>query len=165
MNCNLIKCERAKKTLTCLGSAYCKSIRALEKYFSPLLLLVMRLWIANIFFKSGSIKFSNLETTKLLFEYEYVIPHISPSFAAYSSTFFELTCSILLALGLATRLAALPLIGMILIIQICVLQSLEHFYWLLLMVSIFIFGGKCLSLDALIGHFWRKNCQKTEIKK
>src|SRR5690606_1312933 len=55
----------------------CK-IDFLEKYGSPLLLLGVRLYMANIFFKSGWLKFENYlngqwDNTLMLFEYEHPV--------------------------------------------------------------------------------------------
>ncbi|MDA0902406.1 MAG: DoxX family protein [Proteobacteria bacterium] len=134
-------------TLFALGN---KAVELLEKYASPLLLLAMRLWIANVFFKSGMAKFSNMSQTVILFEYEYGVPLISPLVAAYMSVTFELICPIFLALGLATRLAVLPLIGMALVIQFLVEPNIEHYYWLFLMASILIYGAGKLSADSFV---------------
>jgi putative oxidoreductase len=134
----------------------CKIVAILEKYFSPLLLLAMRLWMANIFFKSGQTKFSNMETTKLLFEYEYALPIISPNIAAYLATFAELTLPILLVFGFASRFAAAKLIIMTLIIQFLVIQNQEHFYWLFLLSTILFYGAGPLSMD----YFIKKKCVK-----
>ncbi|MDX1486963.1 MAG: hypothetical protein R3268_02090, partial [Acidiferrobacterales bacterium] len=50
--------------------------RALDSLI-PALLLGTRLWVANVFFKSGLVKIQSLETTKFLFEYEYQVPLLS----------------------------------------------------------------------------------------
>ena len=48
------------------------------------------------------------------------VPVVPPEFAAFLATIFELSCSTLLAPDLATRVATLPLLGMIAVIQTCV---------------------------------------------
>ncbi len=145
-----IKCEKTQKIYNCVKSLSDRIITVLEKYAAPILLLVIRLWMANIFFKSGLTKIANIDSTISLFEYEYALPIISPAIAAYLSIAFELGCSILLALGLASRLVVLPLIGMTLVIQFLVFQNPEHFYWLFLFCTIFVFGGSNLSADCLL---------------
>ncbi|MFT6220194.1 MAG: putative oxidoreductase, partial [Rickettsiales bacterium] len=120
------KCEKMQNLCKNIKIINDTSIIILEKYIAPLLLLVIRLWIANIFLKGGLTKISNIDTTILLFEYEYALPIISPIFAAYSAIIFEIGCSVFLALGLFTRLAALPLIVMTLVIQLLVFQNPEH---------------------------------------
>ncbi|MES2678036.1 MAG: DoxX family protein [Pseudomonadota bacterium] len=145
-----IKCEKTQKIYNCVKSLNDQIISALEKYAAPILLLIIRLWMANIFFKSGLTKIANIDSTISLFEYEYALPIISPAIAAYFSIAFELGCSVLLALGLASRLVVLPLIAMTLVIQLLVLQNSEHFYWLFLFCTIFVFGGGKLSADCLL---------------
>jgi putative oxidoreductase len=60
------------------------------------------------------------ETTIALFNDEYKLPGLPPEIAAVMASSFELGCSTLLMLGLATRLATLPLLGMIMTIQLFV---------------------------------------------
>jgi putative oxidoreductase len=152
-----IKCEQMQNFCGCIQSLNNKFIVILEKYIAPFLLLAIRLWIANIFLKSGLTKISNIDSTIILFEYEYALPIISPVFAAYSAIIFELGCSIFLALGLLTRLAALPLIAMTLIIQLFVFQNPEHFYWLFLLSTILVFDGGKISADYLARKFLCKS--------
>jgi putative oxidoreductase len=40
----------------------------------PLVLLLFRLWVANVFFKSGLTKLDDWDTTVLLFTEEYHVP-------------------------------------------------------------------------------------------
>jgi uncharacterized membrane protein YphA (DoxX/SURF4 family) len=84
---------------------------------------------------------------------------LSPFIAAYLATICELGCSSLLIAGLATRLVVLPLIGMTLVIQFTVVQNPEHFYWLAILSTLFVYGAGLLSLDRLIKNFVDK-CQK-----
>ena len=141
---------KSKKMFTSLFTSSNKIVELLKKYLSPLLLLAMRLWIANIFFKSGMTKFSNMQQAAFLFEYEYAVPIIPPTIAAYMAVTFELICPIFLVLGLVTRLAVLPLIGMALVIQIFVDQNMQHFYWLFLMTTILIYGAGKISVDNFV---------------
>ena len=154
-----MKCEKSAKIISCLGNFCEKKNKFLEKYVAPFLLLFLRLMVASVFLKSGLTKISNFEATIFLFENEYLVPFLNPVFAAYSAAFFELTCSALLILGLATRLACLPLIIMTLTIQFSVIQNPEHFYWLALLATIFTFGPSCFSVDKLIKKCVMK-CQK-----
>ena len=129
---------------------YNKFFQSLENLFSTILIFGIRLWMANIFFKSGKAKFINMDNTIYLFEYEYGLPLISPVFAAYSSTFFELLCPVLLVLGFLTRLATIPLIFVTVVIQFLVVQNIEHFYWLFLLAIILVNGGGKLALDRFL---------------
>lgn len=143
----------AKGFFSKLNNLSDKSGAFMERYFAGVLLLLMRLWIADVFFKSGLTKISNFDATISLFEYEYAVPLLPPVLAAILATIFELTCSVLLVVGLMTRFATLPLIGMTLVIQFSVIQNTEHFYWLFLLSTIFIYGAGKLSADALIKKF------------
>jgi len=65
---------------------------------------------------------------------------------------FEVGCSMLLLVGLGTRVAALPLIGMILTIQLFVYPQAwsEHLVWGSILLFLLTRGGGALSLDHLI---------------
>lgn len=125
-------------------------------YLADMLLLTMRLWIATIFWKSGLTKLQDWETTVFLFEEEYQVPIISPELAAYSGTFFELVCPVLLVLGLGTRLAALPLIAMTAVIQFTYLEHNQHYYWAFLLFTLLSFGAGRASLDAFVARYLAK---------
>lgn len=158
----MIKCEKTNKAISCLNKLCEKKEEFLLKYFAPILLLTLRIMIALVFLKSGLVKISNMDSTILLFEYEYQVPFLSPVFAAYSSTFFELACSIALIAGLFTRLACLPLIAMTLVIQFTILQHEMHFYWLAVLATIFTFGAGVISLDYPIKKAIKKYCEHLE---
>ena len=114
--------------------------------------LLFRLAIAGVFFRAGLTKLASWETTVQLFRDEYKVPVFSPDVAATLATTFELGCPLLLVAGLATRLATIPLLGMIAVIQLFVYPSAwpEHLTW----ASIFLFlltrGPGPLSIDRLI---------------
>lgn len=152
----MIKCEKTNKAISCLNKLCQKKGEFLLKYFAPILLLTLRIMIALVFLKSGLVKISNMDSTILLFEYEYQVPFLSPVLAAYFSAFFEIACSIALILGFATRLACLPLIAMTLVIQFAILQHEMHFYWLAILTTIFTFGAGAISLDCAIKKAFRK---------
>src|SRR6266852_291165 len=79
--------------------------------------LLFRLAIAGVCMKAGLTKSASWEFTVQLFADEYKVPILPPEVAALMAATFELSCATLLALGLATRLATLPLLGMIAVIQ------------------------------------------------
>lgn len=153
-----MKCQKTAKFILFFAKFFEKKANFLQKYLSPILLLTIRIMIGLVFLKSGLTKIANFDSTIFLFENEYNVPVISPIFAAYSATFFELSCSILLFLGFATRIAVLPLIAMTLVIQLSVIQNYEHFYWLILLSTLFIYGAGTISLDKLTKKFASK-CQ------
>ena len=118
---------------------------------SNLLLLAIRLWIANVFWKSGILKISNWDNTILLFTDEHPVPFLPPFFAAVSGTTFELLCPILLTFGLASRLATLPLLAMTAVIQFTYLDNIEHYYWAFLLATILCVGPGKISADYWVG--------------
>ena len=115
-------------------------------------LLVARLYVAWVFFKSGLTKLNNWESTLELFEYEYVVPVLDSVSAAYLATIGELVLPILLAIGLFSRKAAL---GLFIVNYIAVI-SLEdipaaaynlHVVWGLMLLAVVIWGAEKLSID------------------
>jgi putative oxidoreductase len=117
-------------------------------WFQAAALLVIRLWIAEIFFTSGLTKIKSWTTTIALFEDEYKVPLLSPETAAYIATFAELVLPVLLIFGLMTPLSALSLIGMTLVIEVFVYpDTTEHYYWLLLLGVLLTHGGGKFGLD------------------
>ena len=117
-----------------------------------LLQLVFRLSVASLFFKSGYSKTLSWDTTILLFANEYRVPVLSPELAATLSVSFELGCSALIALGLLTRLATLPLLGMVFVIQTFVYPEnwAEHLTWAAMLIFLLTRGPGAISLDHLL---------------
>lgn len=126
----------------------------LERWGAPLTDLFIRAVLFRVFFFAGTAKLGNWGGTLELFEYEYQVPLLPPMLAAYMGTAAELTCSVLLLVGLAARLATLPLIGITLTIQFVlgaanpVYNQLDHFLWLALLLAVATRGPGVLSLDA-----------------
>ena len=117
-----------------------------------LLQLIFRLSVASVFFKSGHSKILSWDTTLLLFANEYHVPALSPATAAALSASFELGCSTLIAVGLLTRLATLPLLGMVFVIQTFVYPAnwVEHLTWAAMLVFILTRGPGAISVDRLL---------------
>jgi putative oxidoreductase len=115
--------------------------------------LLFRLAIAGVFFRAGLTKLASWETTVQLFRDEYRVPLLSPELAAALATAFELGCPLLLVAGLATRLATLPLLGMIAVVQLFVYPSAwpEHLTWASILLFLLTRGAGPLSVDHLIG--------------
>ena len=115
--------------------------------------LLFRLAVGGVFLKAGLLKYSSWESTTSLFRDEYQVPVLPPEIAAAMATTFELGCSTLLILGLAARLATLPLLGMIATIQLFVYPSAwaEHLTWGSILVAILTRGAGAASVDRLLG--------------
>src|SRR5438552_17776519 len=96
-----------------------------------LIQLTMRIAVGSVFFNSGLLKINSWEFAIKLFEDEYKVPLLDPAWAARLATFNELTFPVLLIVGLATRLAVLPLLGMIAVIQTFVYPQAwtDHILW------------------------------------
>lgn len=119
-------------------------------------MLVLRLWVARIFWNAGMVKIDDFSNTVALFRDEYKTPFLPPEIAAGMVTFFELTCPVLLTLGLGARFATLPLIVMIAVIQLTYDQNEQHIYWALILGTILFYGAGKLSLDYLINKRFNK---------
>lgn len=117
--------------------------------------LVARLGVAAIFFQSGRTKVDGwlhiTDGTYALFETEYALPLIPPDLAAHAATYSEHLFSILLVLGLFTRVSALAFLGMTAVIQIFVYPDAwpTHLSWTGLLLVLIARGGGRLSLDHL----------------
>lgn len=127
-----------------------KFFHQLEIMGWPLLLVVIRLKMAHIFWKSGRIKFTHWDSTISLFRFEYKVPYLPPDLAAYCATMFELVCPILLTIGLMTRLAVVPLLIMTAVIQLTYLNHSDHLYWAILLGTLLLKGAGPLSLDGYL---------------
>jgi putative oxidoreductase len=114
---------------------------------------LFRIAVASVFLKAGSNKIASWELTVQLFADEYKVPVLSPELAATMATTFEIGCSLALIVGLGTRLAALPLLGMIAVIQTFVYPSAysEHLTWASILIFLLARGGGAWSLDRLLG--------------
>ncbi len=121
------------------------------------LCLVARLGIASIFFLSGRTKvegfLSITPSTYELFQSEYALPLLSPWLAAHLATYAEHLFPLLLVLGLFTRLSALALLGMTLVIEVFVYPDAwsVHLSWAGLLLLLIARGAGKLSLDRLLG--------------
>ncbi|HEU5321303.1 MAG TPA: DUF692 family protein, partial [Methylomirabilota bacterium] len=92
------------------------------------------------------------ELTVQLFADEYRVPVLPPDVAAVTATSVELGCSTLLVLGLLTRLATLPLLGMLATIQLFVYPGAwsEHLVWGSILLYLLARGGGAVSLDSWV---------------
>lgn len=143
----------AHKSCDDLKRYYNFYVSFLNKYGSHLLLLTLRILVGLVFFKSGLTKVASIDNTIVLFEYEYELTLISPAIWAYSSIFAELVFGAAVIAGFITRLSALPLIIMTLVIQFLVVQNPEHYVWFLQLATLAIYGGGDISVDGVLSRF------------
>src|SRR5262245_57507126 len=117
--------------------------------------LLSRLAVASVFWRSGQTKvqgFHIRDETFVLFREEYKVPLLPPDVAAYISTIGEHVFSIALVIGLASRISAVGLLCMTMVIQLFVFPDgwPDHILWIALLLSIIARGPGEWSLDHLI---------------
>lgn len=121
-----------------------------ERGLGPFVTLAIRLVVAQGFFVSGVVKAANWETALYLSANEYPVPWLSAANAATLGIVVELLGSVLLAIGLFARPAALALAALSLVVQVYYKELPEHLFWAILLGWIFVRGAGAVSLDALI---------------
>lgn len=135
-----------------------RAAEALERCIAlDLVLLVSRVGIAAVFFYSGRTKVSGwltvTDTAVGLFRDEYHLPLVDPALAAHAAAYAEHLFPILLVLGLGTRLAALALLGMTLVIEVFVYPDAwpTHLSWAAPLLLLAARGAGRVSLDRRLG--------------
>ncbi|WP_295524033.1 DoxX family protein [uncultured Pseudacidovorax sp.] len=122
------------------------------------LALIDRVAIAAIFWQSGRTKvdgwFHINDSAYELFRTEYRLPLLPPELAAQMAATAEHVLPLLLVLGLFTRLSALGLLGMTLVIQLFVYPSAwpTHLSWAGLLLYLLVHGGGRWSVDGWLRH-------------
>jgi len=148
------------KTEVTLVTAYDRVVRviagAVPRGFA---LLFLRVAVAGIFWRSGRTKivdgawFEISDTTYFLFENEYAGVPLPSDFAAVAATIAEHAFPILLVFGILTRLSALGLLGMTMVIQIFVYPEAwwtMHMLWAAMLLMLIMQGGGLISADHLL---------------
>ncbi|MFW5679513.1 MAG: DoxX family protein [Pseudomonadota bacterium] len=127
-------------------------------WLTPLALLVLRLPVAVVFWRSGRTKvegwnpFALQPSQPFLFEHEFGMPF--PLLTAHLTALAEHVLPVLLVLGLATRLSALGLLAMTAVIQLFVFPDAwlnAHMWWAATLFAVIVLGPGRLSMDAAIG--------------
>ncbi len=125
-------------------------------YLVPFVDLLVRLWVAKIFFVAGLTKIESWDTTLQLFEYEYHVPLLSTELAALVGTVAELILPVLLVLGLGGRvcIATFFIYNMMAVISYHYLWTPDgalgldqHINWGLLLALMMTRGFSRFSLD------------------
>ena len=131
--------------------------RWLDK-LQPLALLAARLYVADVFIRSGWLKLNSWDQTVELFTSEYHVPVLSPTAAAAAGTFGELFFPALLVLGLFGRVGALGAfvlnaVAVVSYSHVLLAEGFEaamgqHILWGALTLGLALFGPGLISVDA-----------------
>ena len=114
----------------------------------PLANLAARIYVGLDFFRSGLAKLDDFEETLEYFEEDWIIPLLPSNVSAYMATAGELVLPVLLFLGLFTRVGAIGLFIMALVIEIFIFPgTVQHYYWMIILAMLAAQGGGKLSLD------------------
>ena len=137
-----------------------------QKVGEPAFDLAVRLYMADIFFTSGWLKFKNFlnddwGSTVFLFEEIHPLPGLPADIAAIAGTAGELILPVLLVLGLFGRFGAAGLFVMTVSIQFLIpaeygMQNADHYFWMFLLGATVIRGSGLISIDTLLLK-WIKN--------
>lgn len=133
--------------------------RRAEPWAQSLALLAARLYLLDVFFKSGLTKVRDWEATLYLFTEEYHVPVLPPELAAWLGTGGELVFPVLLAVGLFSRPAALGVFFLNAVAaysypDISVAGLKDHVLWGVLSFALVLFGPGRLALDAWLMPRW-----------
>ncbi|MCP5426304.1 MAG: FAD-dependent oxidoreductase [Gammaproteobacteria bacterium] len=128
-----------------------KMLRVAEVTLFPFLDLAIRLWLAQAFWVSGVLKLANWDNAITLATYEYPVSWLGPVAAATLGVIVEVVGSLLLAFGLATRLAALSMLFLTLVIHFEYQALEQNIYWAVLFGWYVVMGAGPISLDRLLG--------------
>ena len=156
----------SSSAMSMAGALFVRFRQASEAIPDSLIALLARFSIAAIFWKSGQTKIEGLaidlvggefalgwpklsESALQLFEYEYQLPLIPHQIAAYLAAFAEHFFPILILLGLATRLSALSLLVMTMVIQFLVYPGAypTHGVWAAALLFLLARGAGVVSID------------------
>ncbi len=114
------------------------------EYLAPALDLGLRLFVANVFFKSGLTKIKTWDSTLYLFSDVYEVPFIDPEIAAWMATGAELGLPVLLVIGLFGRFAAAGLFILNVVAVVSYYSGLseaginQHIYWGMILAVLLI---------------------------
>lgn len=145
---------------------------AMQSLPNTVLGFIARFSMAGVFWKSGQTKIEGFaldivsgelqlgwprlsDNAVALFREEYKLPLLTPEVGALLAATAEHVLPILLLLGLATRLSALGLLGMTLVIQLLVYPGAyaTHGTWAAVLLYLMVHGPGSVSLDAWIARY------------
>jgi len=123
------------------------------EYLAALFDIGLRLYLADVFFKSGLTKIKNWDSTLYLFNDVYHVPLLPPELAATMAASAELGLSVLLVLGLFGRFSAagLFILNIVAVISYADLSDAginQHLFWGILLAVLLIISRGQWSADA-----------------
>jgi len=159
----MIAHSAAPSPRTSLAVGLHQALALLGRFPPSILQLMFRVAIAEVFWSSGLTKISSWATTIALFREEYRVPLLPPEIAAVMSATFELSCSALIVIGLATRFATLPLLSIIFVIEVFVYPEYwaMHLMWASILLFLLTNGPGVLSLDHHLKRVLQRNSRLT----
>ena len=107
----------SRRWLTGAVRLHAAAFRSAALAVSPVVDLLLRLWLAQSFFVSGALKLVNWQSALELAQTEYPVSWMSPVVAAWIGVTIEVGGAVLLAIGLFARPAALAMLVLALVGQ------------------------------------------------
>lgn len=152
MNNNTASAIRAQRRawMAAFMSTVADTFRIAERSAGPIVDLLIRLWLAGIFFTSAVIKLADWQKALYLSAHEYPVSWLDPVTAAYLGISIEFFGAILLTVGLATRFAALSMLLLSLVIQFNYVALEVNLFWVVLFGWYVTRGAGVLSVDHLL---------------
>jgi len=153
--------------MSSLSGLYCRLVKRLRTIPDGLMVLMARVGLGAFFVRAGMTKvdgdFNLTDTTLYLFREEYKVPLLSPEVAAYMATTMEHVLGALLVIGLATRLSALGLLGMTVVIQVFIYPGSwpDHLLWAAVLMLILARGPGWLAVDRGVCKIMGQRCKQT----
>ena len=149
--------------MSSLMSLYIQAVDKLKTIPDQLIIMMARIGMGAFFVRAGQTKvdgdFNLTDTTMYLFREEYKVPVLPPEVAAYMATATEHILGALLVIGLASRLSALGLLGMTMVIQFFVYPGSwpDHLLWAAVLILVLARGPGWLAADSLVCKFFCKD--------
>jgi uncharacterized membrane protein YphA (DoxX/SURF4 family) len=134
----------------------------LSRWGDPAIKLVLRCWIAALFFRSGVMKITNFDMTQMLFHAQSGQWLLPPDLAVRFSILVELACLIFLVLGAGTRIMAILLIGLAALVDPTFQQQIDVAYCWMVFGLIALHGPGVLSVDWLVARALLRRFPKLE---
>ncbi len=134
----------------------------LQTYVEPLVLLGLRLKMADFFYTSGKLKLDNFlegrwEDTVAQFRDIYPVPGLPAEIAAPMGTAAEVGLSVLVLIGLFGRLASVGMLALAFVIYYTHMHNIDtlgpfvEMQWVILVVAVLIVRGPGpISVDKLL---------------